>query len=187
MGNSKKIKIPTKSAVKGTDIKWVIVTVICTFITAAMFSMFSSSTLGRVHIVLAFLILALFITIGILFDIIGMAVTSANEAPFHSMASHGVKCAPKAIAIIRNAEKVSNFCNDVIGDICGIVSGSVAGIIVIRLALSGSILWSALITSVVSAITVGGKAVGKGIAISRSNQIVYYVALIASWFSVKKK
>ena len=42
---------------------------------------------------------------------------------------------------IRNAGRVSSFCNDVIGDICGVISGSAAAVIsarVLLLSKSGS-------------------------------------------------
>ncbi len=54
------------------------------------------------------LLLAAFILIGIVFDIIGVSVTVAEERPFHSMAAHGEKSASCAMQLIRNAEKVSS-------------------------------------------------------------------------------
>ena len=77
----------------------------------------------------AFLILLAIILIGIIFDIIGMAVATADEKPFHSMASRKVAGASDAIKLLRNAERVSSICNDVVGDICGVVSGSASATI----------------------------------------------------------
>ena len=84
-------------------------------------------------LLLALLILALFIGLGILFDIIGVAVTAADPRPFHSMAAHKEKGAKEALKLLRNADRVSSVCNDVVGDICGIVSGATGAVIVARL------------------------------------------------------
>ena len=109
--------------------RWVIrVFLIAVALSAAM-SLCSGALLEDAGYVVATLILLLFIALGILFDIIGVAVTAANPKPFNSMAAHRVKGAKEALYLIRNAEKVASFCNDVVGDICGIVSGSTATVI----------------------------------------------------------
>ena len=69
----------------------------------------------------------------IFFDIIGIAATAAEEVPFHSMASKKQDGAKWAIILIRNADRVSSFCNDIIGDICGVLSGAVSTYIIIYL------------------------------------------------------
>lgn len=113
--------------------RWVIrVFLIAVALSAAM-SLCSGALLEDAGYVVATLILLLFIALGILFDIIGVAVTAANPKPFNSMAAHRVKGAKEALYLIRNAEKVASFCNDVVGDICGIVSGSTATVIVVLL------------------------------------------------------
>ena len=83
--------------------------------------------LRNVQVLVAFIILVVIILTGILFDIIGVAVTAADEKPFHSMSSRKLLGAKTSVALIRNASKLSNFCNDVIGDICGIISGAALG------------------------------------------------------------
>ena len=60
-----------------------------------------------------------FIFLGILFDIIGVAVTSSDDKIFHSMSARKVRGAKVAVKFHKNAEKVSSFCCDVVGDICG--------------------------------------------------------------------
>ncbi len=185
--NKRRIKIPTHTNIKGTDYKWVFNIIIWTFVIAISLATISSSVLEDVPILIAFLLLIAFIFLGIIFDMIGIAVAAASEVPFHSMASHGVKGAQRAIKIVRNAEKVSNFCNDVVGDISGILSGSIAGIIILKMAANNQFIWSVLMTGVVSALTVSGKAIGKGFAITRSNQIVYYVSLLVSYLNFFKK
>lgn len=169
---------PTTS--KKTDKAWIIKTIIITFTMSGVFNILSSGIMSMVNIWIAILILLLIILCGIFFDIIGMAVTTAEEAPFHSMATRRVKYARLAISLIKSKDKVSNFCNDVVGDICGIVSGSASAAVVSYIVLSfsgmSSFFLSLIITATVAAITVGGKAVGKTIAIKYSNFIVYNAA-----------
>ncbi len=151
-------------------------------------SFISESILREVHIFVAFMILSLIIFIGILFDLIGIAVASAREKPFHAMAAKKVKGAKIAIRLIKNAGPVANFCNDVIGDICGIVSGAAGAIIIIQLSKTQNInvpLFSILLSAFVASITVGGKAIAKEIALAKSKEIVYQVAKIL--YSINEK
>ena len=101
---------------------WIPKIFLMSIIISAVFSLVSSNVLNGAGYIIAFLLLAAFILIGIVFDIIGVSVTVAEERPFHSMAAHGEKSASCAMQLIRNAEKVSSVCNDVVGDISGIVS-----------------------------------------------------------------
>ena len=86
---------------------------------------------------LSFAVLLLFIALGIVFDMIGVASTSATEKEFHSMAAHRVRGAREAVWMVRNAEKVSSICNDVVGDICGIISGATGALIVAHITSGG--------------------------------------------------
>ena len=134
-------------------------------------------------VVLALLILALFIGLGILFDIIGVAVTAADPRPFHSMAAHKEPGAKEALVLLRNAGRVSSVCNDVVGDICGIVSGSTATVIVVLLQNSfgwRSIVVSTVVTALISGLTIGGKAIGKKVAMKKSKDVIYLTAKVLS-------
>jgi len=127
------------------------------------------------------LITLLFIFIGILFDIIGTSVLTANEASFHAKSSKKIKGAKEGVYLIKNSDKIASICNDVIGDICGIVSGSVGAMLSIyisnKLNISG-ILTALLISSIISSLTVGGKATGKKYAIKNCDKIIFIVAKI---------
>jgi len=138
----------------------------------------SSKILGSAGYVMAFMVLAIFILLGIVFDIIGVSVTAATTAPFHSMAAHKETGAVEAIRLIRNAEKVSSICNDVVGDISGIISGTTAALIVTKLMTdlsTDNVLIQLAISALVTGATVGGKAFGKTIAINNSTPIVLKV------------
>ena len=124
-------------------------------------------------------LLVVFVALGIVFDMIGVAVTAADPKPFHSMAAHKEKGGREAIRLLQKANQVSSFCNDVVGDICGIVSGSTAAVIVTELQQNlsvPSILLSIGVTALISGVTIGGKALGKRVAIDDSTSVVYRVA-----------
>ena len=155
---------------------------------SAIFSLVSSNVLNAAGYAVAFLLLASFIAVGILFDMIGVAVTVAEERPFHSMAAHGEKCAVCAMRLIRSADKVSSVCNDVVGDISGIVSGSTAAVIVTKLCTSfnlDTMILSVVISALVSGLTIGGKAIGKTVAINNSTKVVHAVSRVIYVFKKK--
>lgn len=162
-----------------------------TFVISITMSLVTNSLTEKLNIVFAGVILLSIILIGILFDVVGIAVTAADETPFHALASKKKKGARAAIRLIRNAEKVSSFCNDVVGDIAGIISGSTSAVIVIyvvnALETNSDIIPGAIITAIVAALTVGGKAVGKSFAINESYHIVRLAANILSLFGFGKK
>lgn len=163
---------------KKTDYRWIIRIVLLSVCMSAIFTFLSTEMLSGAGYVVAFLILLLFILIGILFDIIGVSVTAAAEAPFHSMASHKAHGAAEAIRLIKNAEKVSSVCNDVVGDIAGIVSGSTSAIIVSQLVQDFAmhrIITQLAVSAIVAGLTIGGKAVGKTFAINHNTKILLAV------------
>lgn len=134
---------------------------------------------------LAFVTLLLIVLLGILFDVIGVAVTSASEQPFHSMASRKVPGASECIRLLRNADRVASICNDVIGDICGVVSGTAAAAIAARILAHFQGTPGQLVTlglsSLVAGLTVGGKAVGKTVAMESCTSIVFMVGRVLYW------
>ena len=163
---------------KKTNLRWLITIVLLSIAVTMVFTLAANEILGRAGYFLAFAILAVFIFLGIVFDIIGIAVTAATEAPFHSMAVHRERGAAESLRLVKNADKVSSFCNDVVGDVSGIVSGSTAALLAGRLmhGLSAeNILVPLLISGAVTGLTIGGKAVGKTIALNNSTAIVHRV------------
>ena len=169
--------------------RWAIQVFFISVTLSAVMGLASDQALDGAGLPLAFAVLASFILLGIVFDIIGVAVTAADERPFHSMAAHKTPGAREALGLIRRASKVSSFCNDVVGDICGIISGSTGAIIVTRLqeAFSfRSVVVSLAITALVSGLTIGGKAVGKMFAIEKSTAVLQLVGRILHLFSGKK-
>ncbi len=164
---------------KKISIHYIIFVFALTFAVACSLEALTDILLSNLYFVLSFLILLAVILIGIVFDIIGVAATSADETPFHAMAADKVLGAKESLNLLKNAEKVSNICNDVIGDVCGIVSGGISAFIIAGIQFqqfSALSVWaSVLLSGIVSALTVGGKAIGKFFAISNSNNIVFTV------------
>lgn len=161
---------------------WSLIVTVVSFFLSVSISFISSQILENVEIAVAFLVVLGIIAVSIAFDMIGTAVTAADEAPFHAMASRKVYGAKQSIMLIRNADKVSNFSNDVVGDISGIISGTASAYIIVKIFSNSptaqeSVL-GLVITGMVAALTVGGKAWGKAIAIENSNYIIYKVAVI---------
>ena len=172
---------------KKKNIIWILLVTIISFFSSAALSWAASDVLKAVDILTAFLVILLIILVNIISDTIGTAVTAADETPFHAMASRKLYGAKKSIKLIRNADKVSNVCNDVIGDICGVISGAAGAYIIIRIIGEKSEITLAelIITGMIAALTVGGKALGKIIAIGNSNYIVYRVGVIIQFLTVR--
>ena len=158
--------------------RWAITVFLMAVALSAVLSLASQSMLTGADIAVALLILILFIVLGILFDVIGVAATAADPRPFHSMAAHKEKGAKESLFLLRNASRVSSVCNDVVGDICGIVSGATGAVIVTRLQRAfntETVLLSVAVTALVSGLTIGGKALSKTFAMKQSTQVVYWV------------
>lgn len=132
-----------------------------------------SATLGVPAAVAA---LALVIAIGIAADVVGVAATASSERAFHAMAADRVTGATQAIWLVRHADRVANFANDIMGDIAGTLSGAMGAALVVRLVPDPGTargLWVAAgMVALVSGVTVGGKAAVKSFAIRRSEDVV---------------
>lgn len=160
---------------------WLWQAFLVTFILAMIFGVISNTVVMNLNIIFAAILLILIIIVGIVFDLVGMAVASATEAPFHAKASKKHKGAKEAIRLIRNAPKVSNICNDVVGDICGVISGSIGALLSVNISNILNIdvvIISLIISALIASLTVGGKAIGKKIAIKKCIEIIYFAGNI---------
>ena len=165
---SKKVnKKPIKNK-KLVDYKWIITVTLLAFFISLTFSLFSESIIPNANSIIA--------------------ITVADIQTFNSMAAKQVKGAKLAIKLIKNSEKASSFCNDVIGDICGIISGS-AGVALASIIASrfnfNLLVVSLLITATIAALTIGGKATGKATAINKSTFILFHFSKFISNFCKK--
>ncbi|MCW3490260.1 hypothetical protein [Dethiobacter alkaliphilus] len=163
--------------------RWVVTITIWTFFLAILLSIVAQLLFGSVEsFFIAVFILLIIIFIGIFFDMIGIAATAADEVPLLAKAAKKVPGAREALFLVRNADRFANFCNDVVGDIAGIISGVLGALLVIRLFQTGFIeenpMFSIVMTGFISALTVGGKAVGKMLAIEKSTEIILSFTIV---------
>lgn len=176
---------------RNTTIRWVVTIFFVTILISGTISFTSDLLMANSSMFVAFIILLAIVFIGIIFDVIGVAVTSADEKPFHSMAARKVPGAQESIRLLRNAERVSSICNDVVGDICGVVSGSASATIAVQMLnnlKTDNETWIPLgMSALVAGLTVGGKAIGKTFAVHSCTKIVHGVGKILWAFRSRKK
>ena len=173
-----------KSKKSNSNIKWIIQVFVTTFLLSICFSYISTNGVSKLEIIPAVVILVLVICVGIVFDIIGVAVTVANEEEFHAKATKKLNGAKTSLRLIKNSARVANVCADVIGDICGVLSGAISTMVSMKLTQNLGMPENIqfIISAVVAALTVGGKAIGKEFANKKSTEIVYFVGKIISNF-----
>ena len=171
-----------KKTKKKSNTPWIIAAFTMSFFITVILSAVSDKVVNALSLIVSAIVLVAIIALGILFDIIGLAVTTADIKPFNSMAARRLKTGQKAVWLINNAEKVSSFCNDIVGDIAGVVSGATGAGIAVKLFIDMdadiAFLLTLALTSLISAVTVGGKAMGKSVAIKHSTGIVMAAAKI---------
>ena len=182
--SKKATKKPLKNK-KLVDKKWIVTISIVTFFISLIFSFLGEVIIPNAHLIISIILVFTFILLGIIFDMIGIAVTVSDIKTFNSMATKKVHGAKLAVKFIKNSEKVSSFCNDVIGDICGIISGSTGitiALIISKVTGVNSLIVTLLTTAIIASLTIGGKAIGKSFAINKSNSILYKFVLFLSFF-----
>lgn len=85
------IIIIMKKKSKNKNTKWIITVTVLAFIISIGMSLFSEIVLDDVELMVAIVITLLFVILGIIFDIVGVSVTSGNIKVFNSMSSKKVK------------------------------------------------------------------------------------------------
>jgi CBS domain containing-hemolysin-like protein len=169
---------------------WIIKAFLMTFFIALIFNAAANVVINNCNYIALILVCILFVLLGIIFDIIGTAVLTAKESTFHAKSSKKIKGAKESIYLIKNSNQIASICNDVIGDICGIVSGSVGAMLSIfisQVTKIDQIYCTLIISSLISSLTVGGKAIGKKYAVEKSDIIIEKVGKVLSIFIKNKK
>ena len=149
---------------------------ITTFVAACLVTLLAQEAMRGLSILGALMILMFITLAGIISDVVGVAVTVADEVPFHARASKRLRGARQSLWLVRNADRVAALANDVIGDLAGTISGAAVAVLTIRLALGMPEGYDRLVhiggVALLAGLTVGGKAVGKGYALAHANEIV---------------
>ncbi len=187
MGKRKKIKVKSSGGNIKVSHKWTILVTIGAFISTVIMTLLTDGA-EKLNNIVAISVLFLIIILGIVFDILGIAVSTASEEPFHAMAAKKIPGAKTSIKIIRSAQQISSLFNDVIGDIAGIISGAMTTAIVIKIAASISAsetvetLLNLFVAGLAAALMIGGKAAGKGFAMTNNNMIVFVFGKVIYFF-----
>ncbi|MDI6631145.1 MAG: hypothetical protein QME13_01810, partial [Thermoanaerobacteraceae bacterium] len=159
-----------------------------TFVATVIFAFISETFVRRVETLgLAVGFLVLIVIINIAFDVLGTAATAASEAPLNAMAARKIAGAQEGLQLVKNADKVANFANDVIGDVTSIVAGALGISLIAQVILSwpqASEFWlNILVTAFVASVTVAGKAVGKRVAVMRANQVIFLAGRLVAGYN----
>lgn len=157
-----------------------------TFVFSLLFGYLAESVLTRLTLIfLSFLLLLVVVAVGVVFDMIGFAVAAAELPPLNARAASKVWGARQAVRLVQNADQVAVFCSDVMGDISSTLAGALGATIVFGVLsnhpqLEEKLLTS-LVTAAVAALSVGGKALGKGVALREATEIIFFLGRVLAW------
>ena len=170
---------------------WPVKILVITLFLSLSFSVLSDLLMSNVGIAVSLIVVLFLLVVGIVSDMIGVATTACQIEPFAAMRSRKVRGAKIAMSLVKNAEKVSSICNDVIGDICGILSGAAGAAITVKFISDGmgqsiQILIAGAVSAVIAGLTIFGKAMFKKYAIDNCTKIVLGVGKCLSIFTKRK-
>lgn len=166
---------------------WIYKVFLLTFIVSSMLSLITNGLSSDYNLIVVSLLLLITIAIGILFDMIGIAILTSKPSTFNSIASQRIKGGKETLNLIKNGSKISSICNDVVGDVCGIISGTLGAILTIGLTTIGlnALASSTIVTAFIASLTVGGKAIGKELAVKHADDISFFVGKVLSLLALK--
>ena len=98
-----------KKTKDNVNYKWIFKILLLSFCISILFSFVTEIAIPNVNIFWGIVITLIFILIGVLFDMIGVAITASDEHIFHSMAANKVRGAKLAVKFKKNADKMSSF------------------------------------------------------------------------------
>ena len=169
-----------------TNYKWILTVFLLSFFLAMFFTFIAETVISNVSLVIGIIITLIIVFIGIICDMVGVAVSTVKVEPFNAMASKKIKEAKTALMLIKSKDKVSSIFCDVIGDVCGVITGSTGAAIIVGISMISSVntlVISLIIMGLLSTLTITGKAIGKNIAMRNSTKIIRTVAKIVSIFN----
>lgn len=176
MKSQKRPQVSTQS-LRIKHYRWAFKMFVLSICLSSLFSLLSQSVLSQLGAIFAGVMIVLFIFISVIFDMIGIAVTSADEEYFELQTAKQVAGADVGMRMIKNSEKVCSFCADVVGDICGILSGAGGACVIMSIAKNISnpnvvVIISTLVSSLIAGLTILSKALMKERAIKNANKII---------------
>ena len=161
------------------NIKWSFKILFLSFILSVTFSVASDMVLTHTSFVVSVIMIFVFMLIGVVFDMIGVAVTCCGLDKFEKTKDEKIK--KISLSLISNSDKISVICCDIVGDICSILSGACGASIVYKLIIYGNqqicdILISSCVSGLIACLTIFFKSLEKRIAVTNNYKIVYLLA-----------
>lgn len=171
---------------------WYIEIFLVSLLLCFAFAVFSQIMLLNANLAWALFLVLILIFVSAVFDIIGVAVTASSIKPFLELKQNPKqKGVSTAIWFVKHADKISSICTDVVGDICSIVSGAsgmaISLILIKEFSGISSVILSIVVSSVIAALTVLAKALGKTFAINNPTKILLFVGKLFEIFLHKNK
>ncbi len=171
-------------------LSWGIIVLVLSFILSVLFSFLTEIAINGGPVYACIIVIIALLILSIISDIIANAVLSCDSEGFNAMASRKIRGAKRAVTFCRHSEKIASIFSDVIGDICGIVSGAAGAALALYFGFAEQstegIAASILVSAVISALTVGGKAFAKPLSIKYNTKIAFGFARFTTYF-VKEK
>lgn len=177
IGKDKKIKTQNKGIVNWT---WSFKILFLSLALSISFSIISEMALNGTSIFISILIIISFLIVNVAFDMVGVAITAGNIPYFEELANCKMAGAKESLLLLKNADKVSVLCCDIIGDICGILSGACGASIVFKIIGESAnkpvaMIISAVISGFIAGLTIFCKSIEKGYAVNKSEKIILIV------------
>lgn len=159
---------------------------------SSFFGFISQTLLSKMGIIVATIGICIFIFISVAFDMLGIAVASAELEVFEKWEKKGISGSKVGLKLCEHSEKVCSFCADVVGDICSTLCG--AGGACIAVALTKNIINSNLImlisistSALIAGMTIFFKALMKERALKNSNRIILKLGIFLEKTFFKEK
>ncbi|MBQ8749112.1 MAG: hypothetical protein IJZ29_01395 [Clostridia bacterium] len=191
IGKDKKIKTQNKGILNWT---WSFKILFLSLALSISFSIISEMALNGTSIFISILIIISFLIVNVAFDMVGVAITAGNISYFEELANRKMVGAKESLLLLRNADKVSVLCCDIIGDICGILSGACGASIVFKIIGESAnkpvaMIISAVISGIIAGLTIFCKSIEKGYAVNKSEKIILIVGKFLKYlnFDFKSK
>ena len=172
--------------------KWPLIVLVISFSLSLFFGVLSEIAMTNANIFIAIVVVLVFLVIAIITDMIGVAIAACDTTPFRAMAAKKIRGAKEAIMLVKNADRVSSIVADILGVVCSILSGAAGTTIAVALISSNSssmveVIISSLVSAVIAALLISGKALMKRYSLIHSEKIILILGKFISIFHINKK
>lgn len=185
----KEKKVQSKFA---KNYRWPLIVLVTAFCISMVFGVLSEVALDGANIIISIVVILVFLIIAIITDMIGVAIASCDEKNLRAMAARKIRGAKEAIVLHKNGDKVSSVFADILGDVCGILSGAAGASVTTALITQNmssftGVVIASLVSAVIAALIIFGKALMKKYSMNHSEQIILIMGKVMSVFHLSKK